>query len=408
MNSVTAGSFESMDGAHERDRGLQFAAQPQKAARALALSFTGSGSEYFRIWIVNLLLSIVTLGLYTPWAKVRRLRYFYGNTMLDGHAFDFHGNPLKMLRGFLLVGAMLVAYSLARRVSPMASLVAMLAIAVLWPALMRAAMQFRLAKTSWRGLRFRFHGDLAGAYKAFAPIFVPGLALLAIGLGVSDQTHPPRWYLQAFGAVVLITMLVGPLIWWGMKRYQHDHMGLGSWRTWLDLGPGPVYLLGLKILGVMLLMLLVFGLAMIVVGIIFGVAVHGLGSGKPDPSAVMAMTVVVTLVSWLALLLVPMPFATARAQNLIWGHTACEAVSFESSLRFRSLFWLYVRNWLLMVLTLGLYWPFAAVAVYKLRVQSIKPQLHGDLDRLSDSQHAAMTDASGDVAGDLFGIDIGW
>ena len=36
-----------------------------------ALRFTGSGSEYFKIWIVNVLLTIITLGMYYPWAKVR-------------------------------------------------------------------------------------------------------------------------------------------------------------------------------------------------------------------------------------------------------------------------------------------------------------------------------------------------
>ena len=41
------------------------------------LSFTGTGSEYFRIWIVNLLFTILTLGIYSAWAKVRKLRYFY-------------------------------------------------------------------------------------------------------------------------------------------------------------------------------------------------------------------------------------------------------------------------------------------------------------------------------------------
>lgn len=30
------------------------------------VAFTGSGSEYFRIWIVNILLTLVTFGLYTP------------------------------------------------------------------------------------------------------------------------------------------------------------------------------------------------------------------------------------------------------------------------------------------------------------------------------------------------------
>ena len=30
------------------------------------LEFTGSGGEYFRVWIVNVLLGILTLGFYTP------------------------------------------------------------------------------------------------------------------------------------------------------------------------------------------------------------------------------------------------------------------------------------------------------------------------------------------------------
>ena len=66
----------------------------------LPITFTGSGDEYFRIWIVNLLLMLVTLGFYLPWAKVRRLRYFYGNTLVDGSALDFQADPqLAALQG---------------------------------------------------------------------------------------------------------------------------------------------------------------------------------------------------------------------------------------------------------------------------------------------------------------------
>ena len=52
------------------------------------LTFTGSGGEYFKIWIVNLLLTIVTLGIYSAWAKVRRNEYFYRHTRLAGAGFD--------------------------------------------------------------------------------------------------------------------------------------------------------------------------------------------------------------------------------------------------------------------------------------------------------------------------------
>ena len=55
--------------------------------------FSGTGKEYFRIWIVNLCLTIATAGIYSAWAKVRRLQYFHRSTALAGAVFDFHGDP---------------------------------------------------------------------------------------------------------------------------------------------------------------------------------------------------------------------------------------------------------------------------------------------------------------------------
>src|SRR5690348_14861168 len=51
--------------------------------------FHGDAREYFRIWIVNLALGIVTLGIYSAWARVRTQRYFYANTRLAGAPFDY-------------------------------------------------------------------------------------------------------------------------------------------------------------------------------------------------------------------------------------------------------------------------------------------------------------------------------
>jgi len=61
-----------------------YATSPSTAGSGNRISFRfhGSGSEYFRIWLVNSILSLLTLGVYSAWAKVRRKRYFYGNTRL--------------------------------------------------------------------------------------------------------------------------------------------------------------------------------------------------------------------------------------------------------------------------------------------------------------------------------------
>ncbi len=68
-----------------------------------ALEFTGRGGEYFRIWIVNILLTLVTLTIYYPWAKVRTRRYFLGNTLLEGRGFDYHATGRQLLPGHLIV-----------------------------------------------------------------------------------------------------------------------------------------------------------------------------------------------------------------------------------------------------------------------------------------------------------------
>ena len=63
------------------------------------LQFTGSALEYFRIWIVNVCLTLVTLGIFSAWAKVRKKRYFYSHTLLDGTPFQYLGMPIPILKG---------------------------------------------------------------------------------------------------------------------------------------------------------------------------------------------------------------------------------------------------------------------------------------------------------------------
>ena len=66
-------------------------------------TFTGSTKEYFKIWIVNALLTIVTLGIYSAWAKVRNKRYLYNNTWVNGASFEYHGKPTKILQAYFIV-----------------------------------------------------------------------------------------------------------------------------------------------------------------------------------------------------------------------------------------------------------------------------------------------------------------
>ena len=82
---------------------------------AYPLEFTGSGGEYFRVWIVNVLLSIVTLGFYTPWARKRTAQYFYSHTLVAGSPLEFTAQQRRMVMGFVLLVLITLAYNIAAR-----------------------------------------------------------------------------------------------------------------------------------------------------------------------------------------------------------------------------------------------------------------------------------------------------
>ena len=147
---------------------------------AARFRFTGSGSEYFRIWGLNLLLSVLTLGLYSAWAKVRREQYFHRNTQLAGSAFDYHGKPTAILKGRAIAVGGLALLQASSFVSPLlnAGLTLLLGLSVPW--LIVRSLAFRLHNTSHRGLRFRFHGTTREALSLYFGYGV--LNLLTLGL----------------------------------------------------------------------------------------------------------------------------------------------------------------------------------------------------------------------------------
>jgi uncharacterized membrane protein YjgN (DUF898 family) len=371
----------------------------------LSIEFTGSGSEYFRIWIVNMLLLMVTFGIYYPWAKVRRLRYFYGNTVVGGEPLGFHADPTKLLKGYLLVGVLFMLYSAAGKFSATAGFIAFLIVAALWPALLKSSMQFRMANTSWRGLRFRFKGTLNGAYRAVLPLFVPGFVILAALTQVVDPEKPPVWYMQVLGLVLLASMIVAPWLLWNLKQYQHNHYALASLQTTFKATLGSFYALFFKIIGVTVLPLLVP--AGVAGAMLYAMKTSGTLT-RSSTGAVIAIAVFGVFAGMIAMMIVAKPYATARFQDLVWTRTGNVSLRFISRLRFRSLLWVTLKNWFLVVLTLGFYWPFAAVALARIRLQAVTVKTRVSPDTLIAMAGAVEGDAAGEAGGDLFGLDIGF
>ena len=156
------------------------ATTPFELGRQYKFRFKGTASEYFGIWIVNILLTIITLGLYAPWAKVRRLRYFYGNTWFIQRRFDFTGLPTKILVGRLIALAIYGAFTLAMKYSASMVLVGFVLIFLAIPWLIRSTIRFRARNSKFGNSRFYFSGSNKSAYWCFLKCFL--VTFLTMGL----------------------------------------------------------------------------------------------------------------------------------------------------------------------------------------------------------------------------------
>jgi uncharacterized membrane protein YjgN (DUF898 family) len=385
------------------------AAEPQLMAssapppRRLEIRFTGSGSEYFRIWAVNLLLILLSAGLYLPFAKMRRIRYLYANTLIDGEALAFHGDANKMFRGFVLLAGLTFIYTFAGSFSPAAALPAFVLLCAVWPALWRASMQFRLGNTSWRGLRFGFDGSMRDAYLAFLPIYVPAAVLTALTPDGSGPSQDPGINGQL--GFLLALLVLGVMAPWStalMKRYQHSGYRVAAQHSEALVPTRSFYAIGGKTLGLGVVMLFITIMGTVVLGALLSLGHTGKIDGKGNATyfglAFMGL-------AYLLCGSVVLTYYAARIQNLVWGNTKSEALQFRSSLT--GLTWLTLKNWVLIVLTAGLYRPFAVVAAARLRLEAVWIETTSDPDTWNATPSLGPTDASGEVAGDFFGMDVG-
>lgn len=156
--------------------------QSQKNFVPVSFNFYGNTSEFFGIWIVNVLLTILTLGVYSAWAKVRTNQYFYGNTELDNHRFAYLAKPLDILKGRIVAVVLFTAYYFLSSAYPKIGLAFALALLVATPWLICASMRFNLRMTSYRNVRFDFTGKYLQAF--WYLVILPIICLIPFGLGL--------------------------------------------------------------------------------------------------------------------------------------------------------------------------------------------------------------------------------
>lgn len=348
--------------------------QPAAGAPRLPITFQGRAKDYFVIWIVNVLLTAVTLGIYSAWAKVRRMQFFYGNTRLDGDGFAYTARPIAILKGRLLVVAFIVVLGLLQWALPLQvkDLVALI-ILPLYPWAIDRSLRFGARVTVWRNIRFGWTGTYVEACRVL--LLWPIVTVLSLGT------------LFPFAARAL-------------REYLANNYRFGTAKFSAKTRIGPYYsAYGLTVL----LVLAVVAVVLVPVSIAtFGKA----GALDTQPlQAQQIFGVAFAAVFFFTIFFVG-GFFVARARNILLKGMEIEGGHrFDCDLSGLKVVWINLSNSIAVILSLGLLWPWAAVRRWRYFAQAATVIPAGPLDRFIDQQAKAVS-ATGAEFADIEGFDL--
>jgi uncharacterized membrane protein YjgN (DUF898 family) len=353
---------------------LEPAAKPK--SRKHKLEFTGSSGEYFRIWIVNVMLSIVTLGIYAAWAKVRTRQYFYANTRLGGHAFEYHGNPISILKGNLVIGVLAILYVSSQTVMPLLTPVLALLGFAAFPFLIHQSLRFMASNSSYRNIRFRFHGTVGDSYTNH--MLRPILTNVTLGF-------------------------MAPAMLKGQREYLFDNVAYGNSRARFNGDYSVFSSIFWRSVGLSVLM-------MIPLGILFSMLIPGMIRGG-DPSASLAgmffIVPIYALMFFGGTLI--QTYMQVNLVNHCWNNTSVDGrrLRFVSSLDTMGMIKLRLTNMLAIGLTLGLASPWAKVRYVQYVISGLSVFGEDDLENFAASERELEQSPLGDAATDFMNVDFG-
>ena len=380
--------------------------------------FTGKGTEYFKIWIVNIVLSIVTLGIYSAWAKFRKERYFYGNTWVNGSSFIYTAEPVKILKGRLIAFVFFAAFGVVVNFFPVFSFYALTTLCVLFPFMLVTSTAFRLRNSMYRNMRFRFDRDYLDAYKIFVVPLAIILVTTAVFYGLFAGSEIVAEMEKVEGAdfrkedtlisiFFLAAMPFVPLIIHYMRKFIVNRTHYGSADGHFLATVGKFYAIFIKFIILSVLVFMLLGLLTIpILGFIF--------SGTPTLEEIniepRQLGSVYIAFFTLGLVFYGVSFFTlgylkSRLTNTTLNNTELGPILIESSLRARDLGWLYLSNTVAIMLSVGFLIPWAQIRMA--RYKAAQTQLLAKDMNAINSIEQDNPSAFGEELGEFFDFDFG-
>ena len=353
--------------------------------RFAALEFSGTARQFFGIQFVNILLILVTVGIWTPWARVRKRRFFYNNTRFLGDGFDYLATGLDLFKGWSVVTLILIGfYALPVLGIPFLQEGVSLALVAVYPWAINRSLRFNARNLAWRDVRFDFSGSYFGS--AWYLFLLPLIGVLSLGILL-------------------------PLASRGMREYVARSYRFGTARF---SGKGQLaryYGAGLRaLLLAVLLIVMVTGLVVLAVLAIDAslaadpLTMDGLANILGDDFG-LALIYLVPVLLFLIFLLVG-GYYRALTRNIM-----VNALRLQGGVRFRSrvsgpgLAWIVVSNLVLCVVTLGLLVPWAQVRQYRYLTRHTEIRPIADMQGYLDRQIQAGS-SIGDAVGEAGGLEI--
>lgn len=335
-------------------------------AREVPFRFTGNAKDYFRIWIINVALTLVTLGVYSAWAKVRTKQYFYRNTWLEDNSFEYLADPIRILKGRVIMAVALGLLFGAQYYSLPLYLVLLGLMVLATPLVVVKSLAFNARNSAYRNIRFSFMGNAGEAFGIY-------LQMVLVYAGTCGMGYPyAQWRLTDF--VVQRHLYGDERFTWSTKSHEYFAIFLMAM-----LVSVPVYA--------------------VAVGLMVGMTVL---EGSESEAALLPLGL------FYAGSLVPAGYVRAKMANALYSGVSIGPHRLVSDQRPWDVIKLYVTNALAIIGSLGLLVPWAKVRLARYRAEHLKLVAVGPL-RAGSYDLAGHASAVGDAAQDLgdFDLDVG-
>lgn len=336
-----------------------FAGSPRApGAWAPLLQFRGKGSELFWIYLKNICFTILTLGMYSFWGKVRVREYLWSNTCLWGEPFEYTGTGKELFISFLIVLPALIVFTFVYQwllgIAPMFAIIAMplLLFFLLYFAVYRT-IRYRLTRTKWRGIR----GNLGGSATRFAC-----MATLYMLMGICS---------------------LGLLIPWAIARtasYQMNNVHFGNHRTHFTGTARALYVPYFMLLGgIIALAAAIFGIGYLTIDPKSMQRAYGpYGITDPTPFIMIGLGYLAFIIGVFLI----QSFFEAAVARWFFGNMAFRNIRMRSVLQGSALFSVRLVNIFLLLLTVGLAYAWTRVRMLRLTINAVRFSGPAEIDTL--------------------------